>query len=173
MSARRMGLICWCLVAASALYASAAQAQAFFPTIYPKWYTVDCQGKTCGAASCSASGPFVDLATVGVMNFTSSTAGNGSAETNVADGAEILAFSTAKFTFTAVNGTGAAEPAANCIGAACVPQGCATVTETFAAPLSTTSTEVLCFRHNGAEFSAVGTKVDGGSYVCHGAAMTQ
>jgi len=136
MSARRKGMVCWCLglVAVCALYASAAQAQSRFPTIYPKVYEVDCSGKVCGAAKgpCTSAGPFVDLASVGEMQFNSLTAGVGSAQVSVADGATNLGFPTAAFTFTVnFNGTGVANPSPNCSGATCIPVGCATITETL------------------------------------------
>ncbi len=174
MSARRMGTVCWCLVAACALYATAAQAQSQFPTIYPKVYEVDCSGKVCGSSTgtCTSAGPFVDFASTGEMQFNTSTMGVGSAQISVADGATNLSFPTTGFTFTVVNGTGTAKPAVSCSGAACIPAGCAAVTETLPL-LSKTSHETLCFSHNGGEFGAIGTDTDAGSFLCHGNAQTQ
>jgi len=103
MSALKMRLLCCCLVAGCALYASTVQAQALFSSIYPKWYEVDCSGTVCGSSSgtCSTAGPFFNLGSVGVMNFLISTSGNGSATVNISNGATVLLFPTAAFTFTA------------------------------------------------------------------------
>jgi hypothetical protein len=165
-------MMCWCLLGACALYATATQAQSKFPTIYPKVYEVNCAGKTCGAATCTSTGPFVDLASTGQMQFNSATTGVGSAQISVGDGATNLPFHTAAFTFTAVNGTGVANPAGSCTGAACIPAGCATITETLPL-LGKTSHETICFSHNGGEFSGIGTDTNAGGFVCHGNALTQ
>lgn len=88
MMARKMGLLCACLVTVCAFYASTVHAQAFFSSIYPKWYTVNCSGTVCGSSSgtCTAAGPFVNFGSTGVMNFLSSTSGNGSTQLSIADG---------------------------------------------------------------------------------------
>ncbi len=174
MSLRRIGAIWICLAAIGVGYGSAAHAQALFPNIYPKVYTVGCSGKVCGSATgtCTSAGPFVDFGSTGQMQFNSSTAGVGSANYNVADGASIVPFPVASFTFAAVNGTGPANPSAACSGTACIPTGCANVTETLPA-LKKSAKVALCYSHNGAEFSLVGTDLNGGTVTCHGDALTQ
>jgi hypothetical protein len=178
MSVGKLGVVWLSLVVTCALYATAAQAQALFPNIYPKNYAVSCSGVVCGTATaCTSSSPpsaYVNFGSTGQMEFNSPTAGVGTAEYNIANGASVVSFGVASLSFKAINGTGSASPPPICTSAtsaACIPTGCALVTDTLPA-LKEVSTEMLCFSHNGAEFSAVGTKLFQGTYTCHGQALT-
>lgn len=177
MSAQKIRVVWMCLVVTGGLYTGAAQAQSLFPTIYPKVYEFSCQGTACGkpTGTCTSTGPFVAFGTTGQIQFNSSSAGMGSLQASMADGASNISFGTAGFTFTAVNGTATSKPPASCTSsttAACIPKGCASVTETLPT-LKTVLHGELCFSHNGGEFSLVGTDVNNGTFVCHGNALTQ
>lgn len=177
MSTEKLRLVCMCLAVTCALYTGAAQAQSLFPTIYPKVYEVSCQGNVCGSSTgtCGSGGPFVALGSSGEMQFNSMTAGVGSAQVSVSNGADNLPFGESSFTFTAVNGTAATNPPPTCtasLTAACIPKGCALVTELLTV-LKRSSRSILCFSHNGGEFSMVPIGLNAGTFVCHGNALTQ
>jgi hypothetical protein len=100
--------------------------------------------------------------------MTSATAGNGSVEINLNNGASILPSVAAPFTLTLVNGTASPQS----VGGNSIPSGCFSGSEIFGGSLKGSIAKIFgCYSDTSEDFdfSDVGPK--NGSQVCHAKEM--